>query len=136
MTRSNGKTHAESNDPHWIEWLTGLVSAVVVLAMLGWIAHAALTESDEAPDLHIAILDALPRSGGYQVRFSVTNTASVTAAAVRIRGEISAPDRLIDSAEVTLDYVPAASTASGALIFRTDPSGKRLEIRATGYADP
>ena len=34
MTRSEKGRHRERHDPHWIEWLTGAVSALLIAAML------------------------------------------------------------------------------------------------------
>ena len=49
MTKSSVSGHTESRDPHVLEWLTGMVSAACVLAMIGWIGVQAIAAAlDEA----------------------------------------------------------------------------------------
>ena len=57
-------------------------------------------------------------------------------AAVLVRGEWRRPDGITETAETTLDYVPANSSGEGALIFSADPAAGDLSVRAAGYADP
>ena len=45
MTRSENKVHRERHDPHWVEWMTGVTSGVLVIALMLWVAYEAVTES-------------------------------------------------------------------------------------------
>ncbi len=136
MTEISRRRHSEKPDPHWIEWATGIVSAVLVAAMLGWVGYEALTDKDGPPEFRIAITGTGPVSGGHRVEFDITNLATRTAATVNVRGEILDGDRTVEDAEVVIDYVPAQSKSSGALIFREDTGGREVRMRAVGYSDP
>lgn len=136
MTTLSKSKSIEKSDPHWIEWLTGLVSMAFVLALIGWIGWDALGPRDPAPVLSVRILGTTGEGAGYQVRFEVANAAKATAAGVVVRGEILDGDRTLETIETTFDYVPMKSTASGGLIFRNDPAGRSVRISAVGYSDP
>jgi uncharacterized protein (TIGR02588 family) len=130
------KPQIEVQEPHWIEWATGLVSALMVLALIGWVTFDAVTKEQAPPDFTIEAQTAELISGGYRVRFEVTNSATTTAAGVTVRGEIRDGDSVVEDAEVVFDYVAAESKASGALIFARDPGSQQLQLRAVGYTDP
>ncbi|MCV9962923.1 TIGR02588 family protein [Pararhizobium sp. BT-229] len=132
--KRNGRTVARG--AHWIEWVTGGLCTVVVAAMTLWIAYHAIASSGGTPELFMRIIDQHPVSGGHEVSFVIDNSGTRTAAAVPVIGELKDGDTVIETREITLDYVPAQSAVSGALLFKADPSLHVLEIRAAGYADP
>lgn len=136
MTRSEQGRHKERNDPHWIEWLTGIVSALLVAALLGWIGWEAVMRDATPPDLSIAVLVTEKTPGGYLVAFDIQNTGTTTAAAVTVVGRLSDGGRVIEENDVTFDYVAAESKSTGAILFENDPAGRRLDIRPAGYTDP
>jgi len=53
MTKNTGHANIETNEPHWIEWTTGTLSALVILAVLIWIGRDALMDRDTSPDLGV-----------------------------------------------------------------------------------
>ena len=126
----------EPSEPHWIEWATGVVSALLVLLMIGWVGKEAWFETDMPPEFGIVITSTVPVEGGYRVEFDIANTARTTAAAVVVRGEILDGTDVVEDADVTFDYVPAQSKSSGAVLFSQDPAGRQVRIRAIAYTDP
>lgn len=136
MAKSPKSSAIERGEAHWIEWLTGSVSAICVIVLIGWIAFDAMTQDDGPPALSIDIVGSEGRAGGYLVTFDVDNAADRTAADVTVRGEIVFGDAVVETVETTIDYVPMRSKARGGLIFRTDPAGKSLRIAATGFSEP
>ncbi|OLP55169.1 TIGR02588 family protein [Rhizobium rhizosphaerae] len=121
---------------HWIEWATGLISGLLVIAMIGIVALDALTASDAAPDLKVTIINQRPTSGGTQVSFIVSNLGKRSAAGVPVTGLLSREGRVVERREVIFDYVPAQSQEKGALIFSENPDGAQLELHTSGYRDP
>ncbi|URK88455.1 hypothetical protein LP421_14855 [Rhizobium sp. RCAM05350] len=105
--------------------------------MIGWISYHAVVSSGGAPELSVRIIRQQPApGGGYEVSFTVENKGTRTAAAVPVKGDVMDGDSVIETQEITFDYVPALSAATGALLFKTDPSTHQLDIRASGYTDP
>lgn len=136
MTRSGQGHHRERHDPHWVEWLTGLFSALLIAGLLGWVGWEALTRQATPPDLSVTILTTEKTSGGYRVAFDIYNTATTTAAAVTVVGRLREGDRVVEENPVIFDYVAAESKSTGAVLFANDPAGRTLEIRPAGYTNP
>jgi uncharacterized protein (TIGR02588 family) len=136
MTKISSDKNIEASKPHWIEWATGVVSAVVVLGVVGWIGKDALQDRDTSPNLIGVVLQTEERSDGFQVLFDVRNGSSKTASDVTVRGEIREQGSVLESVETVLDYVPGHSKAGGGLIFQQNPAGKTLRIRAVAFDEP
>jgi TIGR02588 family protein len=136
MTTSSRNRHTEAVDPHWAEWATGVVSAVIVLAMIAWIAGETLLQEDLPPSFSLTVTAVTPVENGHRVEFDILNKGTLTAAAVSVRGEIMEQGQPIDDAEVTFDYVAGKSKASGGVVFTEDPAGRDVQLRAMGYTDP
>ncbi|XUY29699.1 TIGR02588 family protein [Agrobacterium sp. rho-8.1] len=135
MTKTIGDKSLEANNPHWIEWVTGLVSALVVLVVIFWIANDAFKDHDTSPDLTATVVITEQRSNGFQVSFEVSNVASATAAQVAVHGEIRDGSDVIERASTVLDYVPGKSKARGGLIFSNDPTG-RITLHVSAFNEP
>ncbi|MBB3947021.1 uncharacterized protein (TIGR02588 family) [Rhizobium skierniewicense] len=135
MTKTIGDKSLEANNPHWVEWVTGLVSAVIVLVVIFWIAKDAFKDQDTSPDLTATVVITEQRSNGFQVSFEVSNVASATASQVAVNGEIRDGSGIVERASTVLDYVPGRSKAGGGLIFRNDPRG-RIILYVSAFNEP
>jgi uncharacterized protein (TIGR02588 family) len=118
-----------------LEWIAAATGAVLAVAVIGVIAAEALSGPRTPPKLHVRALEVTPTTAGYTVEFEVENTGGSAAAAVMVAGDLTgsgAPE----TAEATIDYVPARSKARGGLILRGDPRAGALRLYAKGYAEP
>ncbi|MCA1968164.1 MAG: TIGR02588 family protein [Rhizobium sp.] len=136
MSPSHRPRHTEADDPHWMEWLTGLVSAALIATLIGYVGWNALTEQMEPPKFAIEATGMERMTGGYRITFDIENRANSTAAAVVVRGELLRGEESVETVDVTFDYVPGESQSSGAILFTTDPGSAQLTLRAIGYTDP
>jgi uncharacterized protein (TIGR02588 family) len=136
MPSSRFSKNVEKARPHWIEWVTGLVSLAAICAVIGWVVVDIWTSEDRQPDLVARVVSTEKIASGWQVIFELRNRATLAAAGVEVRAELSGQARLVEEAEVTFDYVAAGSVARGAVIFENDPSRLDLSIRAVGYTEP
>ncbi|TQN60559.1 hypothetical protein FLX27_16085 [Agrobacterium tumefaciens] len=128
--------HPDVQKPHWIEWVTGLLSSLMVIGILAWVGYEALTQDATPPDLAIQVGQDDMTEAGHRVEFQVLNRSDRTAAAVTVRGEVIDSGTILESVEVILDYVPAHSKAGGAFIFITETANREIRIQPRGYADP
>ena len=53
-----------------------------------------------------------------------------------VRGEARDGNSVVESAQAMIDYVPAQSKSSGAIIFAADPGENAVWVGAVGYSDP
>lgn len=119
------------------EWVLAAIGAVVTLATIGFLVYEGLAEGGTgAPELVVETGAATRSGGGWAVPVEARNTGSATAASVRIVGELRDAGGVVEESEMTLDYVPEASSRTGTLLFTRDPSTATLEVRATGYELP
>ncbi|MCF6370278.1 TIGR02588 family protein [Rhizobium halophilum] len=136
MTVTSKSRSTESTQPHWLEWLVGAVSAVLIIAMTGWIAGEAILHQETAPEFRVENLATQVVKDGFRVEFEIFNDGTSTAAAVKVRGELIRGGQVTETAETTFDYVPGRSSSRGGLFFSQSPAGGDIRIRALGYTEP
>ncbi|MGF9565971.1 hypothetical protein [Neorhizobium sp. JUb45] len=136
MTKISNDKNIEPGAPHWIEWITGAVSGIIVLVVIVWIGKDGVMDRDTSPNLHGNVVRTEERSDGFQVLFEIHNDSSATASQVKIRGELRERALVLESSETVLDFVPGHSKVGGGLIFQQNPAGKDLKVRATAFDEP
>lgn len=137
--QGNNRKQQESRKarrPHLLEWIIGGVSAVFILAVVGFVLFSGLTSTSSGAVLQVVPAEIEATGGSFRVTFRVVNSGDETAAAVEVEGVMEQEGARIETSRATIDYVPAHSRREGALLFDRDPREHRLELRAKGYADP
>ena len=118
------------------EWIVAIVSAALVLGVLGFLIYDGVRSPRTPPGITIEV-DSIQNAGpGYLVLFHARNSGHATAAEVVVEGELEADSGRVETSETTLDYVPAEGEQGGGLYFRHDPRRSRLRLRAQGYREP
>ncbi|WP_020186021.1 TIGR02588 family protein [Methylopila sp. 73B] len=120
----------------WLEWGVAGLGAALVVGVLGVLTHEALTYEDGPPAIIATVDDVSRGPGGYVVRFTAKNEGASTAAEILMLAELKQGDDVLESAEVTLDYVARKSSKQAGVVFARDPAGAELTIRATSYRKP
>ena len=141
MTASKSKparkdTKEVPRETPWLEWAAsglGLAIVVAVVALLGW---NAIQDDGAPPAVHVESGRVSQRPGGFTLEIVAHNRSRATAAAVEIEGVLVQGGQPVETARITLDYVPGQSTRRGGLFFRQDPRALELQLRALGYAEP
>lgn len=136
MTKSSTDGHIETSSPHWIEWATGIVSSLLVIALLGWISWDIYRYDDAKADFKLSVVSTKPVATGFRVNFDIHNLSQTTAATVHVVGTLRGAEGATDTADVTFDYVAAESRDNGTLFFESDPQAGALELRVAGFTDP
>jgi uncharacterized protein (TIGR02588 family) len=110
-----------------IEWIAGIVSAAIVLAVMGFLAFEAVVKSGGIADLAVIPVERGMTQAGLAVTFEVRNAGHAAAAAVEVAG---------GDGQITIDYVPAGASRMATLIFPPETSPEEIEVRVVGYSDP
>ncbi|HEV3050771.1 MAG TPA: TIGR02588 family protein [Longimicrobium sp.] len=118
------------------EWVAAAVSTVLVLAVVGYLLYDGVARPQTPPSVRVRADTVLQADGLWLVRFRATNHGHLTAAGVKVEGELMRADSSVETSEAVLDYVPGRSVRHGGLFFRHDPRAYRLELRALGYQEP
>jgi uncharacterized protein (TIGR02588 family) len=136
ITSRKDHSHREQQAPGPVEWLSGLVSAVLVVFLIAWMTREALVEHSPPPQLEIEI-KGIEQAGRYfRVDFELANRSPSTAAAVHVQGTLRRQGAETETSEVTFDYAPARSRTEGGLLFEGNPAAGTLDIRPTGFTEP
>ena len=137
--RRGESARADSRAPdrtsRW-EWIVGIAGALLFLALLAYLGWLAANPDRRPPDVSVRAGAVQRVSNGWIVEFEARNSGGEVASQVRVTGELHLPGAEPEEQEAVLDYVPTNSTRRGGLFFRSDPRTGRLELRASGYAEP
>jgi uncharacterized protein (TIGR02588 family) len=119
-----------------LEWAMAALGVIAALLVLGILAREAMVgRHNPVPALSVKAERVVRTPGGHVVEFTVTNRSNQTAAAVQVEGRIgTGADEEASSA--TIDYVPGQSSATGGVLFSSDPRTGGMELRVTGYEIP
>ncbi|WP_222195445.1 hypothetical protein [Modestobacter italicus] len=118
------------------EYALGVLGALIVLLVLGFLAHQAVVVRDGDPQLSVTSATAEPVDDGWSVPFEVHNSGGTTAEEVQVTGVLERDGEELQEATATIAYVPPRSRQSGALLFSVDPGTGTLQVRPTAYTLP
>lgn len=111
-----------------VEWVLGAVSALLVLAVVGFLVREGLGPAAAPPDLRVA---EAPSSVPGQIRFAVGNRGGRTARSVTVALVLGAERRTL-----TVDYVPAHSEVTGGFLLPPGVDRAETGLEVEGYLDP
>lgn len=121
-----------SDIPVW-EWvLAGLGTAILLGAILFFAVQS--VSPPGVPRFTVRADTVLATESAYTVIIEVRNGGR-SAANVTVEGELTRPDRMRETAEVTFSSLAARSQKKAALVFETDPRTTRLRIRVRSFSD-
>lgn len=115
-----------------LEWASAAVGLILALIALGVVAHDAVFGQDTPPAIEVRLLSVTATPHGYVAEVRAINHGGTPAAQVQIEGILEGADQ---PSQATFDYIPEQSSATGGLVFDTDPRQGKLTLRAKGYAD-
>ena len=137
---SKPKPHSASPRPKpvadipMLEWIAAGVGLVLASTAIGLTAWDAVFGVRGPPVIEVRIKRVTPTAHGYVAEIEAHNHGGSPAAQVEIEGVI-AGQRSASTANLTIDYIPQRSRATGGLIFEQDPRVGTLKLRAKGFAD-
>ncbi|MDN2583828.1 hypothetical protein [Aquibium sp. ELW1220] len=120
-----------------IEWVFGMLSALLVAGLAGFLAYQAAFGEDRPPDL-AATIERLERSGnGTLVMVVVANHGDAAAADVGLEAVVTAGGTIAMRKEIRFDYVAARAIRRGAFVVEgQDVEAGDVALRVHGYAEP
>ena len=118
------------------EWAIAIVGALLVVGTVSYLIYFEASTTSHPPQ--VTIEQQVIKRGGdkYLVSFTARNQSSTTAAGLRIRGELRQDGRVVESSELSFDYLPGFSTRQGYFYFHQDPSVGELHVFPVSYVEP
>ncbi len=129
------KNDGRSRGSFW-QSLTAVLGIALTAACLGFLVWKGLGRDDTPPDITLAVIATVPQRDCWLVTLRVVNHGGSTAAGLKVVGELQNGERLLETSETTLDYVPAHSEREAGLFFTHDPASNELRLRPVGYEKP
>jgi uncharacterized protein (TIGR02588 family) len=116
-----------------VEWVAGGLSALVVLAIVGFLLREAVFGADSPPEL-VATVEA--PGAGRHLRYVVVNRGGQAAAGVTLALTVSEGGRLVEERLVIVDDVPPHSRVTGGVYLPEGAEGLTVDLAVEGYVDP
>ncbi|MCV0397235.1 MAG: hypothetical protein K5872_14845 [Rhizobiaceae bacterium] len=134
MGRNEGK---DRNGRPVLEWIVGVTSAIVVCAIVAFLAYEALFGDMRPPDL-AATIDRVEEVGdGTLVVIAVSNRGDQAAAEVVVEATLEGGDPEASGKEVRFDYVASHAVRRGAFVIEGQAvKGGDVRLQVHGYAEP
>lgn len=120
---------------NWLEWLVTIISTVLVLFTLGFLVYQLITEEKTPPNIQITLGEITKKDHAFAVPVQAKNTGTQTAENVVIEIVFSQTST-VEKAQLTFQYLPGKSTATGWASFSTRPKKTNLKARVTAYGIP
>lgn len=121
---------------NWLEWAILVLSVGAVVALVGYLLVAGLTNGGPAlirPEVTMAEAAEGP-DGGWLVPLTVRNEGGEAALSIVIEGTASVAGSE-ESSELTIDLLAADSAVELALGFSGRPEGE-VQVRVVGFETP
>jgi uncharacterized protein (TIGR02588 family) len=137
MKRSVPTSHPESDSTkRTAEAIAGFIGAVIALVTIAIIAWDGFNDDGIPPIVVAEPGEVHPHDGGFLLGLSVFNRGDAAAAQVVVEGTLARGDEILETSEITFDYVPSGARRNGGLYFTADPRTHDVAVRAKGYVDP
>ncbi len=118
------------------EWAVAFIGLMLVVGVIAYLIHVALTDRDTPPDIAVRAVDVAPASGGYLVRIEAFNSGGQAAADVRIDATLERDGAAIETRDLSFDFLPTRSTRRGGIVFRHNPDAFQMELRVVSHREP
>ncbi len=122
---------------NWLEWSVFSFGLTLILALIAYLTFAAVTIGNDPPIVEVEVGAAQPRNGTYVVPVTLRNLGDRTAESVVVEVALVQGGTDIETAELTIDFLPRQSTRSGWVTFSTNPAAAdSIEPHVFGYQEP
>jgi len=119
-----------------LEWAVAAVGVALVAALIGYLGYVAWRGDEQPPRIALRVVDIERAGEHWLLRFRAENEGGQTAADLRIVAELFRGREVIETGEVTLQYLPAGGRGEGGFFFRENPRQHRVRLSPVSYRTP
>jgi uncharacterized protein (TIGR02588 family) len=124
-------------EKNWLEWVMFWFGLAFILLMVAYLAYDAVTTGNEPPIIEVQFGATEPRNGSYVIPVTLQNLGDQTAEDVAVEVTLLNGQEEVETAELTIAFLPRQSTRSGWVTFTTDPATvEKIEPHVLGYQEP
>lgn len=134
MSRKDSK---DRNGRPTLEWIVGVVSAIVVVGILAFLSYEALFGDARPPDLVATIDRAETVEGGTLVVVTLSNRGDQAAAEIAVEASVEGDGPKRPPKEIRFDYVASHAVRRGAFVIEGPAvTAGDVRLRVHGYVEP
>lgn len=122
--------------PATVEWILGLASGLLVVALMAFLLVEAVDDSSALPALVVATGHATQAGGSWLVPIELANEGDSAAADVIVETRLVRAGREVERVTSRFDYVAPRSLRRGGVVFTRDPAGHEVSVGVTSFAEP
>ncbi len=119
-----------------VEWIAAAVGLAVLAGCVAYLVYVGLSSPEGPPIVEVEAIDVHPQRGQFLVRFRARNDGNSTAVELVVEGKLIGGEKVFETAQMTIDYLPRNSEREGGLFFSRDPAEYRLVLEPVGYSAP
>ncbi len=134
--RSKSERRDEGGTSPPLERLIGALGAILVIALVAFLAYQAAVLPDTGPRLSTTVARIERAGDQFVTHVRVANSGGETAEGVTVAGRLRTPNGEGEKVTTTISFIPAQSTRRAALVFGHDPRDGELDVRAAAYELP
>lgn len=134
MSRMGSK---DRNGRPALEWIVGIISAIVVVAILAFLSYEALFGDARPPDLVATIDEVQSVDGATLVFVTLANRGDQAAAEIAVEATVDGEGSELTRREIRFDYIAARAERRGAFVLEGRAVGlDDLRIQIHGFVEP
>ena len=122
-------------EKNWVEWSVFGVSAVLIVAVIAFLAYESATIGNAPPEIHLQVGAPEQRSGHFAVPIEATNKGDHTAEGVHIEVTLRSGGKE-ERGDFEIQFLPRRGSREAWVTFKSDPRNGTLEARVLGYEKP
>ncbi|WP_207432797.1 hypothetical protein [Sabulibacter ruber] len=120
-----------------LEWVVFGASALLILALIGYLGVKAVSYKDTPPDLRVKAQPEQDKLNRNIYRLELINVGEQTAENVTVEITLQQNGREVDKAETTFPLAPKESKQEAWVTFRAErQEGQKLKVQILGYNKP
>jgi uncharacterized protein (TIGR02588 family) len=128
--------HARRPDIPPLEWVFAVIGVMLVAGAAAFITWHGFTRGSSPPDVSLRVDGVSQVRNGYVVTLRAKNAGATTAKSMKVQGDLTRGGVVVESAEMSFDYLPPDSERKGGLMFTRDPRQYEVKLTAKGYEVP
>jgi uncharacterized protein (TIGR02588 family) len=135
MTERDPGPPGEAPGPDWLERLATILSALLVLAVVGVLVWDA-AHPDRPPALDAAAGTPHRVGRSWHVPINVRNAGDVAVQDVAVSVTLEHPDTTVKDVDIHIDWLPGRSEREIDAVFAVDPSRGKISAAVQSFDEP
>src|SRR5690606_38576706 len=137
MTEEKKHEGRPEDQKNLLEWMVFAVSLLMVIGILGYLVYQVAVYEEGSPDLHFTYVHGPAPHAPHRYFLRIKNDGQETAEEGQVEMVLERGGEEMETAALTLPYLPKQSVREGWLVFSKDPAtADTLYARVISYKKP